>query len=123
MIQQQFFLPLVQHLKECTFILNMSGLPKDHWNAILRSSFMGAPLLKHLRDLGVKIERVPTGASASAGMVERQQSLRSVLHHCNLPLTFWPHLLEGVIYTYNRTPHTGVAWRAPYEAMYGRDTT
>ena len=57
------------------------------------------------------------------GLAERiNQTLlnkaRSLLYNANLPFILWGEALLAAIYLYNRTPHSQINFKTPYELKY-----
>ena len=46
--------------------------------------------------------------------------VRSLLINAKLPKYLWGEALNAAVYLYNRTPHTAIDYKTPYEAKYGK---
>jgi transposase InsO family protein len=74
--------------------------------------------------MGIELKLSPPGSSQSSGLIERfhlsiAQKLCTILLAKQLDPRVWPHFLQGVLYLYNRLPHSDIGFQVPYEQYKG----
>ncbi|CAK1360487.1 unnamed protein product [Cercospora beticola] len=78
-----------------------------------------------LQNSGVKHELSSPYNPEQNGLIERPNrtllgKVRALLLESGLPKTFWGEALEAAIFLYNRTPHSSLGFKSPYELRYNK---
>ena len=78
-----------------------------------------------LENLGVIHQMSPAYTKESNGLIERPNrtllnKVRATIYTANLPRKFWGDALMASVYIYNRTPHSALNYKTPFEAKNGR---
>ena len=77
-----------------------------------------------LKTCGIVPQLTPAGTPQANGVSERHNrtlldSVRSMMSHTDLPVSFWGYALETVAYILNRVPSKSVK-TTPFEEWYGK---
>ena len=77
------------------------------------------------KESGVKHELSSPYNPEQNGLIERPNrtllnKVRALLLEAKMPKYFWGEALEAAIYLYNRTPHSSLNYKSPYEVRYNR---
>ena len=72
-----------------------------------------------------KVKPSPPGRHEYNGLVERAirtlcGGIRALLCMHRLPVEFWCYAAQSYTYLYNRTPHSALGFRSPYEVLHER---
>lgn len=115
---------LSQYVKFQTWLQTQYGitvkvLQSDNDGAFLSKDF-DEYLAKNGTDRRLTVHDTP----AHNGVAERVhgtifQIVRTNLASARLPTNLWGEALTYALYVYNRTPHSGLQFRSPFEARYG----
>ncbi|CAK1360853.1 unnamed protein product [Cercospora beticola] len=78
-----------------------------------------------LKNSGVKHELSSPYNPEQNGLIERPNrtllgEIRALLLESGLPKTFWGEALEAAVFLYNRTPHSSLGFKSPYELRYNK---
>ena len=78
-----------------------------------------------LKESGVKHELSSPYNPEQNGLIERPNrtllnKVRALLIGAGLPKYFWGEALEAAVYLYNRTPHSSLNNKSPYEIRYNK---
>ena len=78
-----------------------------------------------LKNSGVKHELSSPYNPEQNGLIERPNrtllgKVRALLLESGLPKTFWGEALEAAVFLYNRTPHSSLGFKSPYELRYNK---
>lgn len=107
---------------------------------VLRSTYPGAGQFKSLRcdqglefnsdetkvvldEYGLGYEFSEAYCHQHNGLIERvnrtiEERTRALLFESGFPLGMWGHAVQAACFIYNRTPHSAVGYRTPYELFY-----
>lgn len=85
-------------------------------------------LTKYLQDQGISHFTTPPHTPEQNGVAERRhrhivETVLSLLHHAQLPLTFWSHAFQTTDYLINRLPTSILHHISPYEKLYNNSPT
>jgi hypothetical protein len=85
--------------------------------------FVNNKFKKILLNSGIKHQLSPAYTHEPNGFVERinqtiMNRVRSLLYNSNTPSYLWGEALLASVYLYNRTPHTSISHKTPYELKY-----
>ena len=80
-------------------------------------------LLKYLLKEGIISQLSPVYTPESNGLPERINrtlitKVRAILIQSNAPKYLWGEALLAIVYIYNRTPHSALGFKTPYELAY-----
>jgi hypothetical protein len=80
---------------------------------------------KLLKNNGITHQLVAPYTKEPNGLVERinrtlLNKARALLYNANLPQYLWGEAILTAVYLYNRTPHSAISYKTPYEIMYKR---
>ena len=72
---------------------------------------------------GIIFQNIASYTHEQARSIERinltlLNKIRSMLFTAKLQKEFWPLTLEATVYLYNRTPHTSLGFKTPFEVKY-----
>ena len=78
-----------------------------------------------LQNLGILHQITPAYTKEPNGLIERpnrtlMNKVRAIIYTANLPRKFWGDALMASVYIYNRTPHTALKYKTPFEAKNNR---
>lgn len=88
-----------------------------------RGEYQG--LLLYLQIHGISHYTTPPHTPEQNGTAERRhrhivETGLALLHHAHLPLTFWSHAFQTVVYLINRLPTSILHNKSPYECLFNQ---
>ena len=108
----------------CEYKQRAENNPKNYKITTFASDNGGEYINKHFKALfkecGITHQISPPYTKEPNGFAERINrtlfdKIRAILLEANLPLYLWGEALLAVVYIYNRTPHSAISYKTPYE--------
>jgi hypothetical protein len=89
------------------------------------NEFKSTELVNYTTNKGIVITYAAPYTKEQNGAIERinrtlLNKVRALLITSNLPLIYWGEALVSATYLYNRTPHSSISYRTPYEVKNGK---
>ncbi|CEJ62707.1 hypothetical protein PMG11_11200 [Penicillium brasilianum] len=86
------------------------------------------PIGTHLESQGVEFDTSPPYCKGQNGLAERtnrtiRERINTLLSDAKLPPSWWPELLETVVYLKLRAPASILQKKTPFEVLYGKPPT
>lgn len=86
------------------------------------------PIGTHLESKGVEFDTSPPYCKGQNGLAERtnrtiRERINTLLSDAKLPPSWWPELLETVVYLKLRAPASILKKKTPFEILYGKPPT